>query len=293
MRLELVRADADLLSNTLNESLLTWLTELHFPGANPPRLWRRVEESLNTKMEAEKDALVFSMGYDPEEEFIQEKYGVGWKKRAMSAMGGYDLNSQNAIPGTPTGPDADMPDAPDMPEVPPQPTQGSGPMSGLVVQDTALNGAQVSSLVQVIEAIAAGTIPKETAKHLIRAAFPSISPETISGMVDPVQVKAPVEPATEPDKEPVGFAEQVKPRRDVTDDLADDLEIAAADAMDGLLEPIRRLVASAKSYSEVIDGIRNLYPDMDTGNFAEIMKSALVASGRAGAASVNVRRRNG
>ena len=55
IRLELVRADADLLSNTLNESLLTWLTELHFPGANPPRLWRRVEESLNTKMEAEKD----------------------------------------------------------------------------------------------------------------------------------------------------------------------------------------------------------------------------------------------
>ena len=288
VRLELVRADADLLSNTLNESLLTWLTELHFPGAKPPRLWRRVEESLDTKMEAEKDALVFGMGYEPEEEFIQEKYGVGWKKRAIGEnMGGYDWGSQGTqgtTPGTPPGPGSDAPDVPEAPQ------------GGVVnaVQDTALNGAQVTSLVQVIEAVAAGTIPKETAKHLIRAAFPSISPETINGMVDPVEIKEAAKPTPEPAKEPVGFAEQARPRsRDVTDDLADKLEIAAADAMDGLLEPIRRLVSSAASFTEIIDGIRNLYPDMDTENFAVVMKDALVASGMAGAASVNVRQRNG
>jgi len=89
IRLELIRADADMLSQTLNETLMTWLTEFHFPGANPPRLWRRVEESQNTKAEAEKDALVFALGYEPEEEFIQEKYGVGWKKRALPVGGDF------------------------------------------------------------------------------------------------------------------------------------------------------------------------------------------------------------
>ena len=85
VRMELVRADADLLSQTLNESLLTWLTEFHFPGANPPRLWRRIEESTDTKQEAEKDAIVAGMGFDAEEEFIQAKYGAGWKKRSLAA----------------------------------------------------------------------------------------------------------------------------------------------------------------------------------------------------------------
>lgn len=38
---ELVDADGDLLSATLNATLLTWLTEFNHPSARPPRIWRQ------------------------------------------------------------------------------------------------------------------------------------------------------------------------------------------------------------------------------------------------------------
>ncbi len=55
VRMELIKSDADLLSATLNATLMTWLAEFHFPGANPPRIWRRVEAPFDGKAEAEKD----------------------------------------------------------------------------------------------------------------------------------------------------------------------------------------------------------------------------------------------
>jgi hypothetical protein len=51
----------------------------------------------------------------------------------------------------------------------------------------ALNGAQVASLVEIINQIAAGVLPKETAKALIAAAFPLISSQIIDSIVDPVR----------------------------------------------------------------------------------------------------------
>jgi phage gp29-like protein len=82
VRLELVRSDADLLSATLHDTLLTWLTALHFPGAGVPRVWRKVEAAVDLKAEAEKDQIVAGMGFDPDEDWVQEKYGQGWKKKA-------------------------------------------------------------------------------------------------------------------------------------------------------------------------------------------------------------------
>jgi len=279
VRLELIRADADMLSQTLNETLMTWLTEFHFPGANPPRLWRRVEESQNTKAEAEKDALVFGLGYEPEEEFIKEKYGEGWTKRSMPTSG-FDWDGV-AVPGMqPAAADgsAATPDGytpPDGTDGQPQtqPQQSGGlPTGGLVVQDTALNGAQVSSLVQVIESVATAVIPKETAIYIIRAAFPSISPEMVSGMVNPVIVKEkePVQPAPQQVKEPLEYSE--------LDEITDKTETAGASAMEKLLEPVRRLVNNARTLEEIRDGLLELYPEMDTEPMTELLTDAFTAA---------------
>ena len=54
------------------------------------------------------------------------------------------------------------------------------------IQDTALNGAQIESLLGVIEQVAAGTIPASTAKAILGAAFPAISPQSIDAMIDPI-----------------------------------------------------------------------------------------------------------
>jgi len=210
VRMELVRADADLLSATLNETLLTWLTEFHFPNAAPPRLWRRIEESQNTKAEAEKDVLVKSLGYAPDEKYIQEKYGNGWVK----AQGGFEDEGlgfrdqgSEAAPGELASPLAVGGAGGESGEA--RPPDGIAeanpaliPTGGTTVQDTALNGAQVSALLQIIEQVAQGRIPKESAGPIIRASFPAIPQETINDMLGPLEVKPPT-PSAQPPAAPM------------------------------------------------------------------------------------------
>jgi Protein of unknown function (DUF935) len=43
VRKELTKADADLLSDTLNRTLIKWDVQLNLPDAKPPRLWRNFE----------------------------------------------------------------------------------------------------------------------------------------------------------------------------------------------------------------------------------------------------------
>jgi hypothetical protein len=71
-----------MLSATLNQTLLRWITEIHHPGAEPPTVWRKVEAPTDLKAEAEKDRIVFGMGFEPDEAWIKEKYGEGWNKKA-------------------------------------------------------------------------------------------------------------------------------------------------------------------------------------------------------------------
>lgn len=53
---EIIDADSDLLSATLNNQMLTWLTELNYPDAVPPRVWRPrpSEEEAEAKLLQEK-----------------------------------------------------------------------------------------------------------------------------------------------------------------------------------------------------------------------------------------------
>ncbi len=55
------------------------------------------------------------------------------------------------------------------------------------VQQTALNGAQIASLVQIVEAIGLGQIPAESARAMIAAAFPALDPDAIEQIVGPAE----------------------------------------------------------------------------------------------------------
>lgn len=72
------------------------------------------------------------------------------------------------------GPDPDDPFA--LPEL--------DPMGGGDLQDQALNGAQVSSLVQVVQAVADGNLPAVAAKAILSTAFPTLSEEDVNNIVD-------------------------------------------------------------------------------------------------------------
>lgn len=82
LRLELVKADADLLSATLNSTLVAWDIELNMPGANPPRVWREVEEEEDLKVRAERDKTLFDMGFRPTLDYVRETYGGQWELAA-------------------------------------------------------------------------------------------------------------------------------------------------------------------------------------------------------------------
>lgn len=75
----LVAADADALSDTLNDTLLRWLVEINMPGAPPPRIWWDFEEPEDLGARAKRDVDVKSLGFRPTLEYIREHYGEGWE----------------------------------------------------------------------------------------------------------------------------------------------------------------------------------------------------------------------
>lgn len=79
VRKELSQADADLLSDTLNNTLVRWIVELNLPNALPPRVYRDFSEPVDMKARAERDQIVATMsGLKPSVKYIQETYGGEW-----------------------------------------------------------------------------------------------------------------------------------------------------------------------------------------------------------------------
>ena len=79
---------------------------------------------------------------------------------------------------------------------------------GETVQDTALNGAQVTSLKEIVQAVADGSLPAESALHMIMLAFPSVSEEKARAILSPL---ANFEPKPEPAKAPPPFVNKKTP----------------------------------------------------------------------------------
>ncbi len=104
VRLELAKADADALSDTLNATLVRWLVELNLPGAPPPRLWWNFStpDDLNTL--AERDKRLSRIGFRPTLERITDVYGAGYEALAAPAAGQAGLAQVFAERAAPTGP---------------------------------------------------------------------------------------------------------------------------------------------------------------------------------------------
>lgn len=98
VRLDLVQADADLLNETLNNSVIKWLCELN--GLVPCQVSRVIKEEEDLKATAETDKTVSELGFELDEEVVREKYGEGWRKKEAPPEPG----SGGALPpATPPG----------------------------------------------------------------------------------------------------------------------------------------------------------------------------------------------
>lgn len=79
VRLELVQADSDLLSSTLNSTLVPWITQFNVPGARLPKVWRQVKAAEDLKVRSERDKNLFAIGFRPTLAHVQETYGGEWE----------------------------------------------------------------------------------------------------------------------------------------------------------------------------------------------------------------------
>ncbi len=76
VRLDLVQADADLLSDTLNGTLIEWICE--YNGLTPCTVSRTIKKPEDLLAASETDVNIASLGFKPTLEAIRARYGDGW-----------------------------------------------------------------------------------------------------------------------------------------------------------------------------------------------------------------------
>lgn len=79
VRQDLVKADADLVCESFNNSVARWLTEWNFPGAVPPKVFRKIDEDEDLTSLATRQKTVFDMGFRPTLKQIVTDYGGEWE----------------------------------------------------------------------------------------------------------------------------------------------------------------------------------------------------------------------
>ena len=80
VRLDIVKADADLICMSFNKTIVKWLVDFNFPaGTAYPQLWRTVEEPEDLKSRSERDKNINEIGYKPTLQYIEDTYGGEWE----------------------------------------------------------------------------------------------------------------------------------------------------------------------------------------------------------------------
>ncbi len=107
VRTELSQADSDLLSETINRTLLAWLCD--FNGLERCQVYRVIKKDEDLKAASETDVNVSSMGFKMTLEGVREKYGEHWEEATTppaSTLPGTGQSASFAEPTTAAQPDA-------------------------------------------------------------------------------------------------------------------------------------------------------------------------------------------
>jgi phage gp29-like protein len=91
VRDDITKADADLVCMSFNATVAKWLTEFNFPGAEPPLVWRVMDEPEDLNQSAERDERLARVGYKPSLARVTEVYGEGYEAASQAAV--------DAVPG--------------------------------------------------------------------------------------------------------------------------------------------------------------------------------------------------
>ncbi|OCJ65030.1 hypothetical protein A6U97_12070 [Agrobacterium tumefaciens] len=101
VRIAIAKADSDLLSATIKNTIVRWIVELNYPGARLPDVWRDFSEAEDLDKKVERDKKLHDMGYEPSDiGYVNETYGGEWVKRQKPAPVTDDGKPQPAASAT-------------------------------------------------------------------------------------------------------------------------------------------------------------------------------------------------
>lgn len=100
MRLELIKGDADLLSDTLNRQLVRWIVDYNMPDAAYPHLVRVIEEPADKLALASTKKTLFDMGFRTTLEEVRKDFGgeytdIRAKVRKASEVPAFSSSARN------------------------------------------------------------------------------------------------------------------------------------------------------------------------------------------------------
>ncbi|MDG4552875.1 MAG: DUF935 family protein [Candidatus Competibacter sp.] len=75
----LIKADADLICESFNDTVVRWLCDWNFPGAAYPQVWRRTEPGADLAQRSEIEERIYKVGYRPTLAQIQGEYDGEWE----------------------------------------------------------------------------------------------------------------------------------------------------------------------------------------------------------------------
>ena len=76
---DIVKADADLICSSFNNSVITWLTAWNFPNANPPKLWLLTKSEADELKQTQAWRNMANVGYRPTLETVEATFGGTWE----------------------------------------------------------------------------------------------------------------------------------------------------------------------------------------------------------------------
>ena len=172
VRIDLLEHDAKTLANTLQRHLVEPFCALNF-GAHvkPPRLKIKVPEADNTPVLVDALSKLVPLGLRVEQSIVRDRLGI------VDPAPDAEVLAQ-AAPALPVAPG----------EAAPAPTPEAAPVpTGVDIQAEALNGAQVTSLLEILGRAARKELPIEAARHTVKAAFPLLGDAAVAAMIDPLR----------------------------------------------------------------------------------------------------------
>ncbi len=169
VREEVVKGDADLVCNSFNQGPAKWLTDWNYPGAVPPRVWRDIEPPEDLDALAERDAKIYALGFEPDEDYIRKTYGEGWTRRQATAP--------SVLPGLPGNPRARAEAAPAFAE------RRLDPAAALALQTGREAAAAIGEMIDEIREILATSADFAEFEQRMLLAHPGMPAEKLAAVL--------------------------------------------------------------------------------------------------------------